>query len=98
MSAPESVRREILEEGQVWRVVLDAPKANIVDAAMTARLGLIFEQAAAASSLKAILLEGEGKHFSFGASVAEHTPAEVGRMLPTFHAMFLELAASNRVL
>ena len=35
-----------------------------------------------------MVFEGEGKHFSFGASVEEHLPGEVDKMLPSFHAMF----------
>ena len=47
--------------------MLAAPKANVIDAAMTAALTDAFRRAAATPSLKAVLLEGEGDHFSFGA-------------------------------
>lgn len=87
-----SVRREILEEGQVWRLVLNRPKANVIDAAMTAALEAFFLEAAGTPELKAIRLEGEGAHFSFGASVEEHRPETVASMLATFHRLFRTMA------
>ena len=86
------VRREVLEEGQVWRLVLDRPKANVIDAAMTAALEAYFLEAAVTPELKAIRLEGEGPHFSFGASVEEHRPEAVASMLGTFHRLFRTMA------
>jgi cyclohexa-1,5-dienecarbonyl-CoA hydratase len=84
----ENVRREELDGGEIWRVSLAAPKANILDDAAIRRLTRIFEDAATARDLKAVLIEGEGSHFSFGASVPEHLPGAVGTMLPAFHRMF----------
>jgi len=37
------------------------------------------------------VIEGAGRHFSFGASVAEHLPGQVRGMITGFHAFFLEL-------
>jgi cyclohexa-1,5-dienecarbonyl-CoA hydratase len=82
------IRVEEVDEGQIWRVWLDAPKANVIDSAMIAALTSVFEAARDAGALKAIVLEGEGRHFSFGASVEEHLPDRVGDMLPGFHRMF----------
>jgi len=74
--------------GGLWQVVLDAPKANVIDSAMVAALTGVFDRACDSSLLKAIAIEGEGKHFSFGASVEEHLPEQVGEMLESFHRMF----------
>ena len=82
------VRVEPLEQGALWRVVLATPKANIVDMEKTAILRSIFEAAADQRDLKAIVIEGEGPHFSFGASVKEHLPGSYEPMIRGFHALF----------
>jgi len=51
-----------------------------------------------APALKAILFEGEGPNFSYGASIEDHRPARVGRMLKSFHAVFRALARMDLVL
>lgn len=89
-----SVRVEPLEEGAIWRVLLAAPKANILDHAMIEDLTRVFGEARTAAGLKCLVIEGEGAHFSFGASVPEHLPGEVNRMLPAFHKMFRALFES----
>lgn len=43
--------------------------------------------AAADSDVKLVVLKGAGEQFSYGASVPEHTPDQVGSMLPEFHAL-----------
>lgn len=92
-----TVRRGDLENGAVWHVRLAAPKANVIDAAMTAALTRTFADAAEDAGLKAVLLEGEGPHFSFGASVEEHLPEHVAGMLAGFHALFRTMARANVV-
>jgi cyclohexa-1,5-dienecarbonyl-CoA hydratase len=82
------VRLEKIEDGQVWQVTLAAPKANVIDSAMIRGLTSVFEEARNATALKAIILQGEGKHFSFGASVEEHLPKAVKGMLQSFHRLF----------
>jgi len=82
------VRLEALEQGALWRVVLATPKANIVDMEKTAILRAIYERAADHRDLKAIVLEGQGPHFSFGASVEEHLPGSCESMIRGFHALF----------
>jgi cyclohexa-1,5-dienecarbonyl-CoA hydratase len=89
------VRVETLEKGAFWRVLLARPKANVIDSAMSAALTEVFERARADRDLKAICLEGEGPHFSFGASVEEHLPESVASMLHGFHGLFRAIAASD---
>lgn len=62
------------QDGTLLRLRLDRPKANIVDAAMIGALQTAFEQHVGQASLRAVLLDAEGPHFSFGASVEEHLP------------------------
>lgn len=82
------IRVEHLDDGAVWRVVLNTPKANILDRAKCEALTRVFDAAHGDARVKAIILEGEGPNFSFGASVQEHLPEECGAMLTTFHGLF----------
>ena len=91
------VRVEPLEDGAYWRVVLGGSKGNIIDMALTEALIDLFHKASHTRDLKAVCLEGEGKHFSFGASVAEHLPDKVGKMLTSFHELFRVMANSHIV-
>ena len=86
------VRLEFAHEDQVARVVLNAPKANIVDQAMMADLESAFDQLAARRDLKAIVLTGEGPNFSFGASVQEHLPEQISGTLARLHALLRQIA------
>jgi cyclohexa-1,5-dienecarbonyl-CoA hydratase len=74
--------------GQVLELRLNRPKANILDAEMTEALIAALQEAKGNHDLKAILLEGEGKHFSFGASVEEHLPGKYQAMILGFHRIF----------
>jgi cyclohexa-1,5-dienecarbonyl-CoA hydratase len=90
----DPVRRDDLAGGAIWRLTLNRPKANVIDAAMTAALSAAFAAAARTSGLKAIVLAAEGPHFSFGASVAEHRQDQVAAMLHGFHGLFRQIAAA----
>jgi cyclohexa-1,5-dienecarbonyl-CoA hydratase len=82
------VRVEVLEGGAVWRAVLNTPKANILDREKIEALTALFEHAQGENAVKAIVLEGEGPNFSFGASVQEHLPDACAAMLSSFHGLF----------
>ncbi len=94
-SDPVSVER--LEAGAVWRVTLGGSKGNVIDSALTQALAAVFQEAGRDPAVKALLLEGEGRHFSFGASVQEHLPGQVAGMLRRFHDLLLGLLDSSVV-
>jgi cyclohexa-1,5-dienecarbonyl-CoA hydratase len=71
-------------DGEVARVALAAPKANIVDQSMMTALAAAFDDLRNRPQLKVMILTAEGPHFSFGASVQEHLPEHVRTMLPQF--------------
>lgn len=91
----KKIRAEELEEGRLLRLVLDAGKGNVLDSAAIAELREALAELASRPGLRAILLDHEGKHFSFGASVEEHLPETVGEMLAALHALARELLAPN---
>ncbi len=82
------VRLEILEGGAIWRAVLATPRANVLDLEKVAALSAIFTRARDARELKAVVIQGEGAHFSFGASVEEHLPGRFEAMIRGFHDLF----------
>lgn len=74
-------------DGALLRLRLARPKANIVDAAMIAALAGAFAAHRDNPGLLAALLDHEGPHFSFGASVEEHLPGACEQMLASLHAL-----------
>jgi cyclohexa-1,5-dienecarbonyl-CoA hydratase len=91
------VRLEALDGGAIWRAVLNTPKANILDMEKCEILSEVFLEAAKEASLKAVVIEGEGPHFSFGASVGEHLPEQIDAMLSGFHGLFYRILDSGVV-
>lgn len=78
-------------DAAVLKIVLNAPKANVLEAAMLEEILSVLEGIRTDKDLKMIVFEGAGKHFSFGASVPEHTKDKAAMMLKAFHAMFYDL-------
>jgi cyclohexa-1,5-dienecarbonyl-CoA hydratase len=74
-------------DGKLLRLRLARPKANIIDAEMIAALERAFAEHAETASLNAVLLDHEGPHFSFGASVEEHLPGQCAAMLKGLHRL-----------
>lgn len=86
------IKSELRHDDQVLHLLLDAPKANVLDGEMMAQISSAIDEHDANPRLKAIIFEGAGKHFSFGASVEEHTKDRAKQMLSAFHGMFRRLA------
>jgi cyclohexa-1,5-dienecarbonyl-CoA hydratase len=63
------------------------PKGNIITAEMIGALGQALETLAQNPHLKLVTFEGAGADFSFGASIPEHAPGEIDRVLPQAHAL-----------
>jgi cyclohexa-1,5-dienecarbonyl-CoA hydratase len=81
-------------DGRLLRMRLSRPKANIIDAAMTQALDAALEDHLQRDDLCAVLLDAEGPHFSFGASVEEHLPASCAAMLKALHRLILRIATA----
>jgi cyclohexa-1,5-dienecarbonyl-CoA hydratase len=79
-------------DGQVVRLVLNAPKANVLDAAMMEELHAAFAALRDRPETKLLEFRGAGAHFSFGASVPEHVREKAPGMLDRFHGLFDTLA------
>ena len=78
-------------DGALLRLRLARPKANIVDAAMIGALHAGLEAHRASPGLRGVLLDAEGPHFSFGASVEEHLADRCAAMLASLHALLIAM-------
>lgn len=67
------------------------PKGNLVTAEMVAALTQALDSLADSPHLKLVTIEGEGEDFSFGASIPEHAPGEIERVLPQMHELIYAL-------
>lgn len=75
----ESERKE-----RVLHLKLNIPPVNVIDTAACKELAEKLKEAAADETIAAILLSGEGKCFSAGASVEEHGEKLAKEMIPAF--------------
>ncbi len=82
---------EYTHGNSVARIILDDGKGNILDKTMMQELNHIFAEFREKPDIKIITFEGAGTHFSFGASVEEHTRDNVKEMLSSFHKLFYNL-------
>ena len=85
------LRLEYAYDGAVANVILDDGKGNVLDNIMMLEMLDLFQKFEKDPNIKLITFEGEGKHFSFGASVPEHTKELAGSMLKTFHKIFYKI-------
>ncbi len=92
MTSPLKVWVE--SEGRLLRLRLARPKANLIDAPMVAALAAAFAEHLDNAHLAAVLLDAEGPHFSFGASIEEHLPGRCEAMLKDLHALVLRMVSS----
>lgn len=93
------ITTESLFSGQVVRFTLNAPKANVLDAEMMMALQSALEETG--TDVKLIQFTGAGDHFSFGASVPEHSKKNAPEMLRHFHGLFktiMELSVPSMAL
>lgn len=90
-TAAGGVRAETLDDGAIRRFTLATPKANILDLGKIEALTHLFEEANGDGNVKAILLDAQGDHFSFGASVEEHLPGQFEGMIPAFGNLFRKM-------
>lgn len=86
-----SLKDWIEQDGALLRLRLSRPKANLIDAEMIAALHGALIAHGSRTTLRGVLLDAEGPHFSFGASVEEHLPAQCAQMLTSLHALVLAM-------
>lgn len=87
----EKVKLNYTHDYSVAQIILDDGKGNILDSIMMKELHDVFMELKSENHIKLITIEGAGKNFSFGASVAEHTKAKAPQMLREFHRIFFDI-------
>lgn len=80
-------------DGRQLRLVIDRPKGNIITAEVIAALRTALADIREDAGVKLVTIEGAGDHFSFGASVEEHLPERIDRILPELHGLVRDLLA-----
>lgn len=91
MAVESPLKVWIERDGALLRLRLARPKANIVDAAMIAALRAAFDAHRGDAGIRGALLDAEGPHFSFGASVEEHLAERCAAMLASLHALLVSM-------
>ena len=79
------------KDGALLRLRLARPKANLIDAEMISALFVALDTHRDNPGLLAALVDHEGPHFSFGASVEEHLPERCEAMLRQLHSLLHEM-------
>ena len=92
MSLNTPLKVALERDGALLRLTLNRPKANICDAQMIGALQAALDAHASHAALRGVLIDAEGPHFSFGASVEEHLADRCAGMLAALHALILSLA------
>lgn len=78
-------------DGSLLRLRLAKPKPNLIDAEMIGALRMALAQYRRHGMLRGAILDAEGPHFSFGASVEEHLPEKCSGMLESLHGLIMDL-------
>jgi cyclohexa-1,5-dienecarbonyl-CoA hydratase len=93
MSSEEYVRLEIADG--LATITLNRPPLNVLHNPMMAEFNSLLETVLADADLAAIVLRANGKAFSAGVDVSDHTAEKVGEMIEQFHGIFRKLAATD---
>jgi cyclohexa-1,5-dienecarbonyl-CoA hydratase len=81
-------------DGRLLRLSLNRPKANLIDTEMIDAMDVAFAEHLTNRGINAVLLDAQGPHFSFGASVEEHLPKQCAGMLHNIHKLVLRMVES----
>jgi cyclohexa-1,5-dienecarbonyl-CoA hydratase len=84
LSNKEIVMIKSEKDERVLHLKLNAPPVNVIDTAICRELAEKLREASIDKTIAAILLSGEGKCFSAGASVEEHEEKLAKEMIPAF--------------
>jgi len=75
-------------EGGVARITLNQPPLNIIDIPMLREIHSALARIHSENEVKVLVIDHQGKAFSAGVSIRDHTPDKVSDMIEKFHGMF----------
>lgn len=87
----KSIRVDTTLAGQVLKLTLATPPGNVLDTQMITELRKAILAHEDRPRLKAIVFQGAGEHFSYGASIPEHARPHVAQLLDAFHNLLRAL-------
>ena len=87
----KKLKLESTHKHTVARIILDNGKGNVLDRELMNQLSTLLDDFKNKNNLKLITFEGANGHFSFGASVEEHTKKLAESMLKTFHQIIYKI-------
>ncbi len=93
MGSEEHVRLEIGDG--IATITMNRPPVNILHIPMMVEFNTLLETVLDDSDLAAVVIRAEGKMFSAGVDVADHTADKVGEMIRLFHDIFRKLASTD---
>lgn len=73
---------------RIARLTLARPPVNVLNIAMLREINHYLESLVEADGVCVLVIDGEGKTFSAGVDVPEHTSSHAEEMITTFHTMF----------
>ncbi len=76
----------------IGTLTLKRPPLNVINLAMIRELASVLNAAARDETLRVLVVRAEGKLFSAGVDVADHTADKVGEMIPQFDRVCATLA------
>ena len=79
----------------IAQVTLNRPPLNVLHIPMMAEFNALLDGVLAGENLAALVLRANGKAFSAGVDVSDHTAEKVGEMIGQFHGIFRRLAATD---
>jgi len=93
MTSPGSGLRVSTRDDEARATLTIHTKGNIVTEELLAMMDVALDELASIDRLKLLTIDAEGPDFSFGASIPEHAPGEIERVLPKAHAFIEKLLA-----
>jgi len=75
-------------ESGVGRITLNLPPLNIIDIPMLGEIQSAITRIQLAKDVKVLVIDHQGKAFSAGVSIRDHTPDKVSEMIEKFHGLF----------
>lgn len=75
-------------ENGIARITLNLPPLNIIDIPMLGEIQSAITCAQSAKEAKLLVIDHQGKAFSAGVSIRDHTPDKVSQMIEKFHGVF----------
>lgn len=92
MTKDNDVYIEVSTRAGVGTVTLNRPPVNVINIPFLKQLGEGIEKLSEDPHVRALILRAEGKLFSAGVDVADHTDEKVGVMIPLFDKVCHQLA------